>query len=53
MSDDETYEIWLENLRDMAAIESINLHLDKYHYHTYFMRGWSIESMIVELSEND
>jgi len=46
-----SYQEWLEDLRNMAAIEGINLNEDEYHYHTYYMRGHSIEVVIEDLSK--
>lgn len=49
MSNYETYEEWLEDLQEIADIFHTDLHADKYHYHTYFMRGWLPESVFQDL----
>lgn len=51
MSEWKTYDPWLEDLKDIAAIEGIDLVLDKYHYHTYFMRGLSVDVVISDIKE--
>lgn len=51
MSEWKTYEPWLEELRDSAAIEGVDLQEDKYHYHTYFMRGYSTSAVIDGIKE--
>jgi hypothetical protein len=36
----ENYESWLSDLEVLADLNGIELHLDRYNYHTYFMRGY-------------
>lgn len=52
MNEFREYEPWLEELREIASIEGVDLSEDKYHYHTYFMRGWSTDSVISEIVES-
>jgi len=49
VSEHKDYEPWLEELRCKADIIGVNLNEDKYHYHTYFMRGYSPESVIDDI----
>ncbi|WP_162619421.1 hypothetical protein [Salinicola peritrichatus] len=45
------YETWLEHLKDEADDHGLDLSLDTYRYHTYFMRGWSPECVIDDIRE--
>ena len=49
MTQHTEYDPWLEDLQKFAAKHNVDLHLDKYQYHTYFMRGWSPESVAYEI----
>ena len=53
MNNWKTYEPWLEDLKDLASIENVDLSIDKYHYHIYFVKGWHIEAVIDDLIQND
>ena len=47
----KNYDEWLSELIEVAAQDGIDLSLDKYHYHTFFMRGWLSESVIADIKE--
>ncbi|WP_339885353.1 hypothetical protein [Vreelandella maris] len=51
MAEHQNYEPWLEELNALAEEGGIDLKLDKYHYHTWFMRGWAPESVIDDIRE--
>ena len=36
----ENYESWLSELEVLADMEGIELSVDRYNYHKYFMRGY-------------
>lgn len=36
----ENYESWLSELEVLADIEAIELNINRYDYHAYFMRGY-------------
>lgn len=44
------YDSWLGELEVLAAAKGLEIHRDKYHYHTYFMRGWAPEGVIDDIS---
>jgi len=49
----KNYDPWLEELKLLADESGIELSLDKYHYHTYFMRGWLPESVVDDIRETE
>lgn len=49
MSEHKDYEPWLEELREKADVSGTNLHEDKYHYRTVFMRGYLPEGVIDDI----
>ena len=49
MSEHKDYEPWLVELREKARDSGTDLYEDKYHYHTYFMRGWLPEGVIDDI----
>jgi len=36
----ENYEGWLSEVEVLADLEGIDLSIDRYNYHSYFMRGY-------------
>lgn len=49
MPEHKDYEPWHDELREKASISGTDLHEDKYHYHTYFTRGWLPEGLINDI----
>ena len=51
-TDWKEYDEWLHELVTLATDGGIELGLDKYSYHTYFMRGWLPESVLQDIRES-
>jgi hypothetical protein len=51
MTEHKEYEPWLEELKVLADRAALDLSLDRYHYHTWFMRDWTPEGVIEDLRE--
>lgn len=51
MAEHQNYEPWFEDFKALAEDSGIDLKPDKYHYHTFFMRGWSPEGVIDDIRE--
>ncbi|MGP5310577.1 hypothetical protein [Vreelandella alkaliphila] len=51
MPEHRNYEPWLEELKALAEESGVELGLDKYHYHTWFMHGWTPEGVIDDIRE--
>ena len=50
-TDWKEYDEWLHLLVTLAVADGVDLSLDKYSYHTYFMRGWLPESVLQDIKE--
>lgn len=49
----ENYDSWLSELEALACLDEIELHLDKYNYSTYFMRGNLPKDVIQDIKALD
>jgi hypothetical protein len=52
MTEHKDYESWLDELEVLAAVKDLEIHRDKYSYHTYFMRGWTPQGVIDDIRYN-
>ncbi len=52
-TDWKEYDEWLNEFVNLAASGGVELDLDKYSYYTYFMRGWSPESVLRGIKEQE
>jgi len=51
MRNHKDYESFMNELEVLADLNDIDIHRDKYHYHTYFMRGWEPQGVIDDIKE--
>jgi len=45
----ENYESWLSELEVLADMEGVELSINRYDYHTYFMLGYLPVSVIEDI----